>query len=90
MAATMVAAAMATPPVIARLGGSSLSSPRASLSKVQLSSGIWTFFSTEPDARPPHGAAFRTGDRSTFMTPLQLDRPSLHVTYHVFQQGLVV
>ncbi len=42
MAATMVAAAMATPPVITRLGGSSPSSPRASLSKVQLSSG--TFF----------------------------------------------
>ncbi|KAH9550772.1 hypothetical protein CY35_10G089700 [Sphagnum magellanicum] len=68
MAATMVAAAMATPPVITRLGVSSLSSPRASLSKVQLSS--------EPDDHPPNGAAFRTGDRSTFMTPLQLDRPS--------------
>ncbi|CAK9195420.1 unnamed protein product [Sphagnum troendelagicum] len=86
----MVAAAMATPPFTTRLGGSSLSSPRASLSKVQLSSGIWTFFPTEPDARPPHGAAFRTGDRSTFMTPLQPNHPSLHVTYHVFQQGLVV
>ncbi|CAK9195067.1 unnamed protein product [Sphagnum troendelagicum] len=44
--------------------------------------GIWTSFSTEPDARPPHGAAFRTGDRSTFMTPLQPNRPSLHVTFN--------